>query len=374
MVPVFKDLSAEWAGLNGRYGELRDHFELERKKDLLEELNRKSADPSFWEDGGNAKGILRQISNLQEEIKQDRLICKNIEEVEVLLQLVEEGGEAEEIEELLVEAEKQMVALKKTLDGLEIKLLFSAPYDDRKAMLSIHPGAGGTESQDWAEMLMRMYMRWAEKKGMEVEMLDLLTGEEAGIKSVTLSIDGNYAYGLLQSEKGVHRMVRISPFDAARRRHTSFASVDVIPEVEGEEFAIASEELRVDTFRARGAGGQHVNTTDSAVRMTHLPTGIVAQCQSDRSQHSNRQQAMRILQARLAEFYRQQQSEELEAIRGEQKSIAWGNQIRSYVFHPFTLVKDHRTDTEIGNIGEVMDGEIDLLQERYLRWKAGSKS
>lgn len=341
---------------------------------MLEKLNRKSADPSLWEDGGNAKGILQQISTLQEDIEQDQLICKNIEEAEVLLQLVEEGGEAEEIEELLVEAEKQIVALKKTLDGLEIKLLFSAPYDDRKAMLSIHPGAGGTESQDWAEMLMRMYMRWAEKKGMEVEMLDLLTGEEAGIKSVTLSINGNYAYGLLQSEKGIHRMVRISPFDAARRRHTSFASVDVIPEVEGEEFAIASEELRVDTFRARGAGGQHVNTTDSAVRMTHLPTGIVAQCQSDRSQHSNRQQAMRILQARVAEFYRRQQSEELEAIRGEQKSIAWGNQIRSYVFHPFTLVKDHRTDTEIGNIGEVMDGEIDLLQERYLRWKAGSKS
>ncbi|NLI69957.1 MAG: peptide chain release factor 2 [Firmicutes bacterium] len=374
MVPIFKDLSAELAALNSRYGELRDHFELEKKKDLLVTLNRKSADPSLWEDGGSAKGILQQISTLQEDIEQDQLICKNIEEAEVLLQLVEEGGEAGEIEELLVEAEKQITALKKTLDGLEIKLLFPSPYDDKKAMLSIHPGAGGTESQDWAEMLMRMYMRWAEKEGMEAEVLDLLTGEEAGIKSVTLSINGKYAYGLLQSEKGVHRMVRISPFDAARRRHTSFASVDVIPEVEGEEFAIAAEELRVDTFRARGAGGQHVNTTDSAVRVTHLPTGIVAQCQSDRSQHSNRQQAMRILQARVAEFYRQQQSEELEAIRGEQKSIAWGNQIRSYVFHPFTLVKDHRTDTEIGNIGEVMDGEIDLLQERYLRWKAGSKS
>ncbi len=341
---------------------------------MLEALNRKSADPSLWEDGGNAKELFQQISALREDIEQDQHILKNIEEIEVLLQLVDEDEEAKEAEELLTEAEKQIVALKKILDSMEIRLLFSTPYDDKKAMLSIHPGAGGIESQDWAEMLMRMYLRWAEKRGMEAEILDLLTGEEAGIKSVTLSISGKYAYGLLQSEKGVHRMVRISPFDAARRRHTSFASVDVIPEVEGEEFTIAPEDLRVDTFRARGAGGQHVNTTDSAVRMTHLPTGIVAQCQSDRSQHSNRQQAMRILQARIAEYYRQQQSEELEAIRGEQKMIAWGNQIRSYVFHPFTLVKDHRTDTEIGNIGEVMDGEIDLLQERYLRWKACGKS
>lgn len=297
-----------------------------------------------------------------------------IEEAEVLLQLASESdADDEEQKSFFAEAEKQIKVLRKNIDRLEIALLFSGDYDNKKAIISIHPGAGGLESQDWAEMLMRMYYKWAERNNMEVELLDLLDGEEAGIKSVTFSINGRFAYGYLQSEKGVHRMVRMSPFDAASRRHTSFASVDVIPEVdEEEEVSLNSEDLRVDTYRAQGAGGQHVNKTDSAVRITHIPTGIVAQSQSDRSQHSNRRQAMRILQSRVADYFRQQQSEEMDALRGEYKEIAWGSQIRSYTFQPFTMVKDHRTGVEVGNVKAVMDGELEPFQEAYLRWKAKS--
>lgn len=336
----------------------------------MEKLNKESADPALWEDSENARDLLQQLSFLRGELEEDDYILKSIEEAELLLQLAEESSDEKEKKELINDAGKQINALKKKLDRLEVRVLFSGDYDDKKAILSIHPGAGGLESQDWAEMLMRMYFKWAEKNGMEVEVLDFLDGDEAGIKSVTFSVNGKYAYGYLQSEKGVHRMVRISPFDAASRRHTSFASVDIMPEVEEEEVGINPDDLKIDTFRARGAGGQHVNTTDSAVRITHLPTGIVTQSQSDRSQHSNRRQAMRILQARVAEHYRQQQTEELDALRGEQKEIAWGSQIRSYVFHPFTMVKDHRTNLEVGNVNAVMDGDLDNFQESYLRWKA----
>ncbi len=339
----------------------------------MEKLNQKTADPDLWGKSGNAKELLKKISNLRGEVDEDERICRLFENVEILLQLAQESEDEKEAEELLQEASEQVVTLRDDINRLEVRVLFSSKYDNSKAILSIHPGAGGLESQDWAEMLMRMYFRWSEKNRMEVEVLDLLPGDEAGIKSVTFSINGEYAYGYLQSEKGVHRMVRISPFDSAKRRHTSFASVDVIPEVEEEEFALNPDDLKIDTFRSRGAGGQHVNTTDSAVRMTHLPTGIVAQSQNDRSQHSNRRQALRILQARVAEHYRQQQSKELEDLRGEQKDIAWGSQIRSYIFHPFTLVKDHRTGAEVGNINEVMDGRLEYFQESYLRWKVKEK-
>ncbi|HEY8449964.1 MAG TPA: peptide chain release factor 2, partial [Bacillota bacterium] len=253
-------------------------------------------------------------------------------------------------------------------------LLLTGEYDAEDAILSLHPGAGGTESQDWAEMLMRMYVRWAERKGFEVRVLDYLEGEEAGLKSATLSIRGRYAYGFLKAEKGVHRLVRISPFDASGRRHTSFASVDVLPDLEDDgDVEIRPEDLRIDTFRSGGAGGQHVNKTDSAVRITHLPTGIVVSCQNERSQHANREAAMKILKARLRKLKEEERERQLAELRGEQGEIAWGNQIRSYVFHPYTLVKDHRTGVEVGNVQAVMDGDIDVFIYALLEQRAAQK-
>jgi len=284
------------------------------------------------------------------------------------LELLEE----EEDEEAARELKEEVEAISQDLDKLELKLMLGGKRDRNNAILSIHPGAGGTESQDWASMLLRMYQRWAERKGYKVEVLDLLPGDEAGIKSATLLVSGDYAYGYLKAESGVHRLVRISPFDANKRRHTSFASVSVIPEIEDEvDVEIKDEDLRIDTFRAGGPGGQHVNRTDSAVRIVHLPTGITVQCQSERSQHRNRELAMKVLKARLYEYYRQKQEEELAKLRGERKDIAFGNQIRSYVFHPYKLVKDLRTGVETGNVDAVMDGEIDIFIEAYLKENIG---
>lgn len=272
-------------------------------------------------------------------------------------------------ESLEPEIEEGVKKLKHHLDGLELEILLSDPYDRNNAILTLHAGAGGTEAQDWVSMLYRMYVRYGERQGFKVETMDLLPGDEAGIKSVTLSYSGENAYGYSKSEKGVHRLVRISPFDASGRRHTSFASVDVIPEVteDNQEIVINPEELKVDTYRSGGAGGQHVNKTDSAVRITHLPTGIVVQSQSERSQIQNRAYCMRIMQAKLLELKLKQQKEEISEIRGEQQEIAWGSQIRSYVFHPYNMVKDHRTNVETANTGAVMDGEIDEFIAAYLQ-------
>ena len=292
---------------------------------------------------------------------------RQLEEAEVLLELAaeEEYGSAEAV----LEAQNKLGHAAARLDCLELETLFDGEYDGRGAILSLHPGAGGLESQDWAEMLLRLYHRWAEDNRYTVELVELISDDEAGIKSATMIVRGPYAYGYLQAEKGVHRLVRISPFDSARRRHTSFASVDVIPEVEEEEYVLNPDELRVETFRSSGAGGQHVNKTDSAVRIVHIPTGITASCQRDRSQHANRAAALRILQARLAERHRRALEEEINAVRGQQKEIAWGSQIRSYVLHPFTLVKDHRTGVEVGNAEAVMNGGIGVFLESFLRWK-----
>jgi len=270
------------------------------------------------------------------------------------------------------EIENTIVKLKNQFADLELEILLSGPYDRNNAIITLHSGAGGTESQDWVQMLYRMYVRWGERRGFKVETLDLLPGEEAGIKSVTFSLDGENAYGYAKCEKGVHRLVRISPFDASGRRHTSFASVDVIPEVTDDtEITIDAEDLKVDTYRSGGAGGQHVNKTDSAVRITHLPTGIIVQCQSERSQIQNRAYCMRVLQAKLLELKRKQQEEEISEVRGEQNDIAWGSQIRSYVFHPYSMVKDHRTSYETGNVNAVMDGEIDPYISAYLQQIVG---
>lgn len=296
---------------------------------------------------------------MYEELKRE------LEETATLWQLAVEEDDVS----LESEIEQGIKVLNQRFEALELELLLSGQYDRNNAILTLHAGAGGTEAQDWVQMLYRLYVRWGERHGYKVETLDLLQGEEAGIKSATLSFSGENAYGYAKSEKGVHRLVRISPFDASGRRHTSFASVDVIPEVaeDNEEIPIDAEDLRIDTYRSGGAGGQHVNKTDSAIRITHLPTGIVVQCQSERSQTQNKAAAMRVLQAKLLELKRKEQEAEISEIRGDQQEIAWGSQIRSYVFHPYSLVKDHRTNVETGNVSAVMDGEIDEFIAAFLQ-------
>jgi peptide chain release factor 2 len=322
------------------------------------------AAPDFWLDQERAGKVMQEAAQIREDLEFYRGLAEQLEELEVTLELYEDSGD----QELAKDLEKGIADLKRKLQKWEEELLFSGPYDHRNAILSLHAGAGGTEAQDWVEMLFRMYSRWAQEHGYKVEILDYLPGEEAGIKSITALISGRKAYGYLKAEKGVHRLVRISPFDASGRRHTSFASVDVIPEIEEEsEVEIDPDDLRIDTFRASGHGGQHVNKTDSAVRITHIPTGIVVQCQSERSQHANKLRAMKVLKSRLSELKRREKEEEIARLRGEQREIAWGSQIRSYVFEPYTLVKDHRTGVETGNVQAVMDGEIDEFIEAYLR-------
>lgn len=291
-------------------------------------------------------------------------------ECEDLLELIDMAAELED-DAALSNAATRLKSLDKALGQLELKLLLSGPYDQRNAILELHPGAGGVDSQDWASMLMRMYSRWAEWNNYQVEILDYQPGEEAGLKSVSMLIKGELAYGYLKAEKGVHRLVRLSPFDASGRRHTSFASVSVVPEIDEDSIVeIDPDDLRIDTYRAGGAGGQHVNKTDSAVRITHLPTGVVVQCQSERSQLSNKNTAMRMLRSKLVELKLEEQQRERERIRGDVADIAWGNQIRSYVFHPYNMVKDHRTGHETGNVQAVIDGDLDAFIDAYLRWQA----
>ncbi len=346
-------------------------FDLEGIRLKAQELEKKARKPAFWDNPAEASAVMQELGQLRERLEVFKRLSVLMEEWKTLLQIYKELQDEEGALELLQEAEGLQVRAAALLDQEELNLLFGGRYDEKNAILALHPGAGGLEAQDWTEILLRMYTRWAEKKGFKTEILDILPGEEAGIKSVTFLIQGEKAYGLLQAERGVHRLVRISPFDTGGRRHTSFASVDVLPEVEeGVDIKINDDDLKIDTFRARGAGGQHVNTTDSAVRITHLPTGLVVQCQNERSQFSNKERALRILLARLADRAQQEQKKQLNALRGKQKEIAWGSQIRSYVFHPYALVKDHRTGVEVGDIQAVVDGEIDVFLEAFLRYSA----
>jgi len=340
-------------------------------KKRLSEIEDEMASPDFWNDQKRAQSISVERNRLESELNTFSEIQQQLEDVEVLIEMAEEENE----ESLLKEAEELLNKMEKTLDSLEVKTILSGEFDKKNAIVTIHAGAGGTESCDWAQMLMRMYLRWAERKGFETEILDFQENEEAGIKSATILIKGPYAYGFLRAEHGTHRLVRISPFDANARRHTSFCGVIVVPELDDDiDIEIKEEDLRIDTYRSSGAGGQHVNTTDSAVRITHLPTGIVVTCQSERSQIQNRQRALKILKARLYELERRKREEKLAEARGEHKDIAWGNQIRSYVFHPYQLVKDHRTGIETSNVNAVMDGEIDIFIEGYLKHKAKGKT
>jgi len=307
--------------------------------------------------------VLKEEKSLRHRLERWEEVRRAHEDLEALIELALEAKD-EGLEEEIREA---LETTRRKLTRLELEAMLAGEHDASNAIVTIHPGAGGTESQDWAQMLFRMYERWAERKGFRVEVLDWMPGEEAGIKSVTFTVEGDYAYGLLKAEQGVHRLVRISPFDAGKRRHTSFASVLVLPELNEEiEVPLRDEDLKIDTFRASGAGGQHVNVTDSAVRITHLPTGIVVQCQNERSQHKNKASALRVLKARLYELERQKQKERLEEMAGERKEIAWGNQIRSYVLQPYQLVKDLRTRMEAGNVTAVLEGEIDAFIKAYL--------
>ncbi len=339
-------------------------FDLDAKKKRIQDLEDLMADPRFWNDQDAAQAVINEANVIKSKVNSFEEIAERLDDLEVSYELVKEENDQELFEEL----DKEATILRKDINAFELQMLLSDPYDENNAILELHPGAGGTESQDWASMLLRLYHRWAERKNFKVETLDYLAGDEAGVKSVTLLIKGHNAYGYLKAEKGVHRLVRISPFDSSGRRHTSFVSCDVLPEITGDvDIEIRPEDIKVDTYRASGAGGQHVNTTDSAVRITHAPTHIVVTCQMERSQIKNRDQAMKMLKAKLYQLEVEKKQEELDDLRGEQKEIGWGSQIRSYVFHPYSMVKDHRTNAEVGNVQGVMDGDIDPFIDAYLR-------
>lgn len=323
------------------------------------------ADPSFWDDQTRAQDIIDKNNALKSVVNAYHSLKESIDDMDATYELLQEDYD----EEMKQDLEDSALNFEKELDDFELQLLLDGEHDGNNAILELHPGAGGTESQDWTNMLLRMYQRYCEHKGFKVEVADYLAGDEAGVKSVTLLIKGHNAYGFLKAEKGVHRLVRISPFDSSGRRHTSFASCDVIPEFNNEkiEIEVNPDDITVDTFRASGAGGQHINKTESAIRITHHPTGIVVNNQNERSQIKNREAAMKMLKAKLYQLELEQKEQELAEIRGEQKDIGWGSQIRSYVFHPYSMVKDHRTNEETGNVNAVMDGEIDGFIEAYLR-------
>jgi peptide chain release factor 2 len=339
-------------------------FEIDKMKEEVKKLEEETYKEGFWNDIEKAQKVTKKLSELKDQIEEYESLVKAIEDLEVLLELVSE----EEGYELYKDLKVQFEEVSKRAEEFKISTLLNGEYDKNNAILSIHSGAGGLEAQDWAEMLLRMYKRWAERKNYKVEILDILRDTEGGIKSVTMLVKGHNAYGYLKSEKGVHRLIRISPFDASNRRHTSFASIDVYPELDDDiDVEINESDLKIDTYRASGAGGQYVNTTDSAVRITHIPTGIVVQCQNERSQHSNRETALRMLKAKLIQLKEEERKEKIEDLQGKYTQIAWGSQIRSYVFHPYTLVKDHRTDVEVGDVTKVLDGDIDIFIMEYLK-------
>ncbi len=340
------------------------HFNISATEKEIAELEELTGAVDFYDDMENAQKVLQKTKQLKDKIERYNNLFGEWEDLVTLVSL---GNEMEDLS-VLDEVKEGYDALIKNLEDMRLETLLSEPYDKNNAILTLHPGAGGTEAQDWAEMLLRMYTRWGERRGFKVEVLDYLEGDEAGLKSVTIMIEGLNAFGYAKCERGIHRLVRISPFDASGRRHTSFASCDVMPEINDDiQIDINPEDLRVDTYRSSGAGGQHINKTDSAIRITHIPTGVVVSCQQERSQHKNRETAMKMLKSKLFEIKEREQKDKIEDLKGEHKDIAWGSQIRSYVFHPYNLVKDHRTNFETGNINAVMDGDIDGFINEYLK-------
>lgn len=341
------------------------HFDIAGAKSKVEELEKLSANPEFWTKMEESQKILQKTKNLKDKIQDYENLYKSYEDLIAFIDLGNEEEDTSIVPEIRLDFKKFI----NTYDELRVSTLLDGEYDKNNAILTLHSGAGGTEACDWVEMLLRMYSRWAEKKGYTIEELDSLPGEEAGIKSITIQISGENAYGYTKAEKGVHRLVRISPFDSSGRRHTSFASCDVMPEIGDDiDLEITADDLKIDTYRSSGAGGQHVNKTESAIRITHIPTGVVVQCQNERSQHKNKDTAMKMLKSKIFEIRQEEQMQMLQGIRGEVKEIGWGSQIRSYVFHPYNLVKDHRTNEEVGNIQSVMDGNIDIFINSYLNW------
>ncbi|PYQ80374.1 MAG: peptide chain release factor 2 [Acidobacteria bacterium] len=355
------ELMRRYEDLSKRAGDLRAIFEAARPEDELTRLEARAAAPDFWKDQAEAQRVLQRRRRLEQDRDLMLSLRKRADDLAVLVEWAEAG------EAVDAELSQALESLDQEVQAGEIKKMLGGEHDRKNAILTIHPGAGGTESQDWAEMLLRMYMRWMERRGFKREVIDHQPGEEAGLKSATVTVTGEYAYGLLSAEAGVHRLVRISPFDQAARRHTSFASVYVWPEVtEDVDVEIEDKDIRIDTYRSSGAGGQHVNVTDSAVRITHIPTGIVVSCQNERSQHRNRDSAMKVLKARLYDLKLKEQQAKLEQIGGAKQQIAFGSQIRSYVLHPYQLVKDHRTKEQVGDINRVLDGDIDQFIKSYL--------
>ncbi|MHB8510876.1 MAG: peptide chain release factor 2 [Actinomycetota bacterium] len=347
-------------------------FDIDQKRTAAEKLREESSAPDLWNDQNHARKLLGQLARLDDDIALYDSLRSRVEDLSVLNELaVSEDDDASSKEVF-----EGLNALRKEVSNLDERTLLGGEHDDREALVTVHAGAGGTESQDWANMLVRMYLRWAENRSIKAELLDVQGGEEAGIKSATFTVAGRFAYGLMSAEAGVHRLVRISPFDANKRRHTSFASVDVVPMLDDDtEVEINPDDLRIDVYRSSGAGGQHVNTTDSAVRITHIPTGIVVSCQNERSQLQNRASAMRVLQAKLADLMRQEHVAKLDELRGERRDISFGSQIRSYVLHPYQMVKDHRTNFETSNTAAVLDGDLDALIRAALEWRrAGGAS
>jgi peptide chain release factor 2 len=351
----------------------RSSFDVEGKRSQASTLEQQASDPSLWDDPTHGQEITSKLARLSGEVERYDALAARVEDAIAMDELLAEGSDADLTKELAA----SIASLEVDVDKLELAALLSGQHDASDAIATINAGAGGTESQDWAEMLLRMYTRWAERDGFDSEIDDIQPGEEAGIKSATFTVKGTNVYGLLSAERGVHRLVRISPFDAQKRRHTSFASLDVIPMLaapEEEDIEIPPEDLRIDVYRSSGPGGQSVNTTDSAVRITHIPTGLVAACQNERSQLQNKAVALRILKARLAELERQKRDEEMASIRGERKAVDFGSQIRSYVLAPYQMVKDHRTDEEIGDPQRVLDGDIDRFIESELRRRAAERN
>ena len=363
----FEEVKQALTDLEPELRDLADALGLEKTKEEIEKLEQQAAAPGFWDDLENTQKVLQRTSALKNKVENYNRLQGQFDDV---MALAEMGDEAEDLS-ILPEAQEELEKFKESLEAMRLTTLLTGEYDSKNAILTFHAGAGGTEAQDWAEMLYRMYNRWGERHGFQVKTLDFLDGEEAGLKSATVLVEGENAYGFLKSEAGVHRRVRVSPFDASGRRHTSFASLEVMPEIDDTiEVEIDPADIKMDVYRASGAGGQKVNKTSSAVRLTHIPTGIVVACQVERSQYQNRDVAMRMLKSKLIEIKEREHLEKISDIKGEQKEIAWGSQIRSYVFMPYTLVKDHRTGYETGNINAVMDGDLDGFINAYL--KAGS--